>query len=123
MSFEWHWQSYKFIQDKVFGHSVTSSDQMSFSLPYSYISSIASFLIIAMPIFSGNYDKLTQPELSKMISETSFVCMYLSYQLSKLVEMSVQVRFEQSLAILSHFCINNVFFIMQTWGFIFEIGF
>ena len=57
----------------------------------SYISSIASFLIIAMPIFSGNYDNLTQPELSKMISETSFVCMYLSYKLSRLVEMSVQI--------------------------------
>ena len=56
-----------------------------------YISSIASFLIIAMAIFSGTYDDLTQPELAKMISETSFVCGYLAYQLSRLVEMSVQI--------------------------------
>ena len=56
-----------------------------------YISSIASFLIIAMSIFSGAYDDLDQPALAKMISETSFVCMYLSYQLSRLVEMSVQI--------------------------------
>ena len=108
MSFEWHWQVYKCKQNKVLDtvrHLVINEIE-PFSLPYSYISSIASFLIIAMPIFSGNYDKLTQPELSKMISETSFVCMYLSYQLSKLVEMSVQVRFKQSLAMLSHFCIN-----------------
>ena len=57
----------------------------------SYMSSIASFLIIAMPIFSGTYDKYSQPELAKIISENSFVCMYLAYQLSKLVEMSLQV--------------------------------
>ena len=57
----------------------------------SYLSSIASFLIIAMAIFSGTYDDLTQPELAKMISETSFVCGYLAYQLSRLVEMSVQI--------------------------------
>ena len=44
-----------------------------------------------MSIFSGAYDDLDQPALAKMISETSFVCMYLSYQLSRLVEMSVQI--------------------------------
>ena len=57
----------------------------------SYLASIASFLIIAPPIFTGMYDDLTSPQLSKMISETSFVCIYLAFQLSKLVEMSVQL--------------------------------
>ena len=57
----------------------------------SYLASIASFLIIAPPIFTGMYDDLTSPQLSKMISETSFVCIYLAYQLSKLVELSVQL--------------------------------
>jgi ATP-binding cassette subfamily D (ALD) protein 4 len=57
----------------------------------SYLGSIASFLIISMPIFAGDYDGLTQPELSKVISENSFVCMYLAYQLSTLVSMSVLV--------------------------------
>ena len=44
-----------------------------------------------MAIFAGTYDHLTPPELARMISETSFVCMMLSFQLSKLVNMSVQV--------------------------------
>ena len=57
----------------------------------SYLASIASFLIIAPPIFTGMYDNLSSPQLSKMISETSFVCIYLAYQLSKLVELSVQL--------------------------------
>ena len=43
-----------------------------------------------MPIFSGSYDHLTQPELAKVISENAFVCMYLAFQLTQLVEMSVQ---------------------------------
>ena len=46
---------------------------------------------LAMPIFAGTYDDLSQPELSKTISENSFVCMYLGFQLSKLVDMSIQV--------------------------------
>lgn len=57
----------------------------------SYLSSIASFLIIAVPIFSGAYDDYSQPQLAKMISETSFVCMYFAYQLSNLASMSIQV--------------------------------
>ena len=61
------------------------------NVPDSYLASIASFLIIAPPIFTGMYDNLNSPQLSKMISETSFVCIYLAYQLSKLVELSVQL--------------------------------
>ena len=44
-----------------------------------------------MAIFAGKYDHLSTSELARMISETSFVCMMLSYQLSQLVSMSVQV--------------------------------
>ena len=56
-----------------------------------YTGSIASFLVIAMPIFAGYYDSLTEPELSQLISENAFVCINLIAQLSKLVRMSTTV--------------------------------
>ena len=39
----------------------------------------------------GVYDDLDTPDLAKVISENSFVCMYLVYQFSKLVDMSATV--------------------------------
>ncbi len=55
---------------------------------FDYFGSIASYLVIAVPIFSGAYASLDGPELSKKISENSFVCMYLFYQFSKLVDLA-----------------------------------
>jgi len=49
---------------------------------FDYIGSIASFLVISVPIFNGNYDHLKPSEISKMISENAFVCMYLIYQVN-----------------------------------------
>lgn len=55
---------------------------------FDYLGSIASFLVISVAIFGGVYDDLDGPELAKVISENAFVCMYLIYQFSKLVDMS-----------------------------------
>nr|AHK05657.1 ATP-binding cassette transporter sub-family D member 4 isoform X1 [Tigriopus japonicus] len=58
---------------------------------FQYVSSIASFLVIAVPLFSGAYDDLTGSELSSLISENAFVCINLIYQFSKLVNISPYV--------------------------------
>ena len=61
---------------------------------FDYLGSIASFLVIAIPIFAGVYDKefTDHPaELARIISENAFVCMYLIYQFSKLVNLAPSV--------------------------------
>ena len=55
---------------------------------FDYLGSIASFLVISVAIFSGAYDDKDPSELAQIISENAFVCMYLIYQFSKLVDMS-----------------------------------
>lgn len=47
---------------------------------FGYFGSIVSFLVISVPIFEGSYDDLSQPELSRLISENNFVCLYLIFQ-------------------------------------------
>ena len=42
--------------------------------------SIASYLIIAIPIFGGYYEDMTPGELAKLVSNNAFVCMMLIYQ-------------------------------------------
>ena len=42
--------------------------------------SILSYLVISIPIFSGYYDNLDNGELTKAISNNSFVCMQLVWQ-------------------------------------------
>ena len=44
---------------------------------FAYVGAVASFLVIAVPIFSGYYDELTEPELANLISENAFVCINL----------------------------------------------
>ena len=44
--------------------------------------SIASYLIIAIPIFGGFYEKMTPGELAKLVSNNAFVCMMLIYQVT-----------------------------------------
>lgn len=55
---------------------------------FAYIGAIASYLVISVPIFSGAYDNLDGPELSQKISENSFVCIYLIFQLTVLVQLT-----------------------------------
>jgi len=43
---------------------------------------------VSIPLFSGAYDDLTDAELSSMISETSFINMYLIYNFTQALELS-----------------------------------
>ena len=52
---------------------------------------IGSYIVIAVPIFAGFLDYLDPTDLSRKISENSFVCMYLIYNFSKLVDMSQKI--------------------------------
>ena len=47
--------------------------------------SIASYLIIAIPIFGGIYEEMTPGELAKLVSNNAFVCMMLIYQVTFLL--------------------------------------
>ena len=58
---------------------------------FNYLGAVLSYIVIAVPIFSGVYDSLDPGELAQMISETGFVCMYLVYQLTQLVNITSTV--------------------------------
>ncbi|XP_077496591.1 lysosomal cobalamin transporter ABCD4-like [Amblyomma americanum] len=53
-----------------------------------YAGSILSFLIIAVPLFTGAYDDISTADLSGVISKNTFVSMYLISCFSKLVDLS-----------------------------------
>ncbi|GJJ77348.1 ATP-binding cassette, subfamily D (ALD), member 4 [Entomortierella parvispora] len=52
----------------------------------SYFGSILSYVIIAIPIFMGDYDHLPPSDITVVISKISFVSMYLTYQFSKIIK-------------------------------------
>ncbi|KAI8646414.1 ATP-binding cassette sub-family D member 4-like protein [Parasitella parasitica] len=58
---------------------------------FSYLGSILSYLIIAIPIFAGAFDGKDASELSAIISANSFVAMYLIYLFSTMIEQSSKV--------------------------------
>ncbi|GAB6024536.1 ATP-binding cassette sub- D member 4 [Chamberlinius hualienensis] len=58
---------------------------------FDYIGSILSYLIIAVPIFSGVYNNYDAVQLSSLISQSSFVCMYLVNSFSQLVDQADKV--------------------------------
>ena len=58
---------------------------------FAYLGAVVSYLVIAVPIFSGNYDKLQPSDLAQVISETAFVNMYLVSQLGQLVNITSSV--------------------------------
>ena len=58
---------------------------------FDYLTSIATYIFLAFPIFAGNYDDMTSDERSKFILNTCFVLMYLASQLSNFVDMAITV--------------------------------
>ncbi|KAK5827188.1 ABC transporter transmembrane region 2-domain-containing protein [Linnemannia elongata] len=56
----------------------------------SYFGSILSYVIIAIPIFLGRYDGMPASDLSAIISKTSFVSMYLTYQFSQIIKCGAE---------------------------------
>jgi len=57
---------------------------------FDYLGGILSYMVIAIPVFSGAYDDVGATDLSRLISENAFVCMYLVFQFSILVDLAVK---------------------------------
>ncbi|XP_052502333.1 lysosomal cobalamin transporter ABCD4 isoform X1 [Budorcas taxicolor] len=55
---------------------------------FDYLGSILSYIVIAIPIFSGVYRDLSPTELSSLVSKNAFVCLYLINCFSQLIELS-----------------------------------
>lgn len=55
---------------------------------FDYSGSILSFIIIAIPIFGGTFDHLSNAELSHTISSNTFICLYLINCFSKVLDIS-----------------------------------
>ncbi|CAG0901950.1 unnamed protein product [Darwinula stevensoni] len=58
---------------------------------FDYIGSIASYLILSVPIFAGSYDHMNHADLAALISQNAFVCIYLIFSFSSLVDLSPKV--------------------------------
>ncbi|KAG7160842.1 ATP-binding cassette sub-family D member 4-like 2 [Homarus americanus] len=56
---------------------------------FDYLGSIISYLAIAIPIFGGKFPD--DADISSIVSAYSFVCMYLVFSLTSLVDLSAQV--------------------------------
>ncbi|ODM99099.1 ATP-binding cassette sub-family D member 4 [Orchesella cincta] len=64
---------------------------LSFSVNFiDYIGSIFSYLMLAIPIFSGQYDNLSPSELGSLISQNAFILIYLIFTFTNLVNISGQ---------------------------------
>ncbi|XP_065609102.1 lysosomal cobalamin transporter ABCD4 isoform X4 [Cyrtonyx montezumae] len=58
---------------------------------FDYLGSILSYVIIAIPIFSGVYGDLSPTELSALVSKNAFVSIYLISCFSQLIDLSSTV--------------------------------
>ncbi|XP_072786352.1 lysosomal cobalamin transporter ABCD4 isoform X5 [Taeniopygia guttata] len=58
---------------------------------FDYLGSILSYVVIAIPIFSGVYGDLSPTELSSLVSKNAFVSIYLIGCFSQLIDLSSTV--------------------------------
>uniref|UniRef100_A0A672S0H0 ATP-binding cassette, sub-family D (ALD), member 4 n=1 Tax=Sinocyclocheilus grahami TaxID=75366 RepID=A0A672S0H0_SINGR len=58
---------------------------------FDYLGSILSYIVIAIPIFAGEYDGLTPGELSALVSKNAYVCIYLINCFTQLIDLSTTV--------------------------------
>ncbi|KAM9239412.1 lysosomal cobalamin transporter ABCD4 [Leptosomus discolor] len=58
---------------------------------FDYLGSILSYVVIAIPIFSGVYSDLSPTELSALVSKNAFVSIYLIGCFSRLIDLSSTV--------------------------------
>ncbi|XP_055989640.1 lysosomal cobalamin transporter ABCD4 [Sorex fumeus] len=55
---------------------------------FDYLGSILSYVVIAIPIFSGVYGDLSPTQLSTLVSKNAFVCIYLISCFTQLIDLS-----------------------------------
>ncbi|KAJ6661300.1 hypothetical protein lerEdw1_015437 [Lerista edwardsae] len=58
---------------------------------FDYVGSILSYVVIAIPIFSGAYGDLDPAELSSLVSKNAFVSIYLISCFTQLIDLSTTV--------------------------------
>ncbi|CAI2169389.1 2837_t:CDS:2 [Funneliformis geosporum] len=58
---------------------------------FSYFGSIFSYLIIAIPVFSGEYDGIEKEKLGGIISMNAFLSLYLIYRFTEIVKQSTNI--------------------------------
>jgi ATP-binding cassette subfamily D (ALD) protein 4 len=58
---------------------------------FSYFGSILSYLLIAIPVFGGNYDGIEKDKLSGIISMNAFLSLYLIYRFTSIVKKGTKI--------------------------------
>ncbi|KAJ3367801.1 ATP-binding cassette sub- D member 4 [Allomyces arbusculus] len=54
---------------------------------FSYFGSILNYVVVGMALFAGRYDDLDKPALGGVISQTSFVAIYLIFKLTSVISL------------------------------------
>ena len=58
---------------------------------FNYLGAVLSYFVVAVPIFAGVYDALTDPQLAALISEAAFINMYLMSLLTEVILLANDV--------------------------------